>query len=149
VLYIAAGVGFSERKASAFFAFCHGREEPPLLLFCTKERDDVSEEEVRVDDPAQAHPTSADFFNNERIRSERYPHATVFAGDNRTKDPEFFHTFNQRMWVFIAMFHFTRNGFHFTLNKAAHGGNNLLLLFIQRNHMWCPLWLKSSPIDRL
>ena len=86
-LHVAAGVRLGQRQAATFLAAGHGRQQAPLLLLGAEQRQDVGEQQVRVQHAGQTHPAAADFLDDQRIGRERQSHPAVLGRNDRAEQP--------------------------------------------------------------
>ena len=100
-LDVAARVGLGDADAASLLAGRHQGQESLLLLQCSVGRDHVGHDEVQFSSRL-AHPSPADFLNDQGVGRDIQLKPAVLFGDHRAEQAQLLHPLHQLEGVLAA-----------------------------------------------
>src|SRR5262245_18488661 len=98
-----------------------------------------------IEDPAQAHPADAQFFDEHRVDGEIEPEAAELGRNGGAEQAELRHARGELMRVFVAVFERAGYRHHLALDEAADGLDEFFADVGWRAHGTAP----SLPVNRI
>ena len=85
----------------------------------------VGDDEVGIDDTADAHPSARDLLDDQGVGEERLAEATELLGDHESEDPELLEPIDDGLRVFVAMLELGRDREDLLVDERANGREDL------------------------
>ena len=127
-LHVRAALRLGHREGAAQLAGRHpGQEALPLLLGAVAD-DHVGDDEVRVDDAGDAHPSARQLADRERVGGQVESQAAVLLGDGEAEQPQLAHAFHDLVREDVVVLELRGHRDDLLLGELAHQQHHLALL---------------------
>ena len=99
-----------------------------LLLIRTVLNNHVGDDEMRIDDAADAHPTARNLLDDQRVGQERLPETAILFGDHQSEHPELLQAVDYVLGVLVPVFEFVSHRKDLGLDEVVNCGEDVGLV---------------------
>jgi len=122
-----AAVRLRHGERAAQLAGGHPRQVALLLVAGAVLEQQVGDDEVRVDDPGDAHPAAGDLLDGQRVGQQGLAEAAVLFGDGQAEQPHLAHGVDDLLRVLVVVFQPLGVRDDLPVRELPHGGDDLPL----------------------